>query len=154
MKWPDITKIKQDVKTLTTEIIELKKLKRKYDKLNYSYAYYDLQHDKRYWWRRITIESSASITDEMIKEQEVNYNKYWDCVRELHKKQYHIRHLFIVYGQIRGKTREQIEPKYAECKFYSYNIVTKHLVQGNDPIDKAYIWELKRDYLPQAEERP
>jgi hypothetical protein len=157
-----LKKIKSDLITLIKEVTELKKSKKTGDKFNHSY--WSLQYDKKHWWRRVPIpiwndgqkilvSSSASITDEMIKEQDENHKKYSLCVNELELKRFILRHLFIVYGHMRGKTRDQIEPKFSLKPGHNYNPVTKKYLTGDDPIDWSYIWELKKEYLPQAEER-
>lgn len=152
-----IYNIKQDMKNIAGRIKELKKIKYGYDKLNYCYPNGGLGYLKKWscfrtpfkiWYSGgwVELNKSTFITDEMVTEQNKNNNLYWDCLRELHYLQYEYRLLSIVYGQFRGKTREQMEPKF-NLRDTTINPITKKYVSGKDPVDWAYIDELKKSYL-------
>lgn len=152
-----IYKIKQDMKNIAGKIKELKKVKLSYDQLNYSYPNGGLGYAKK--WRNlrnpgrisfkdswIIIDNTTFITDEMVTMQDERNTLYWKCIGELHKLQYEYRLLSIVYGHFRGKTREQMEPKF-NLRDTTINPLTKKYVSGKDPIDWVYIQELKKHYL-------
>ena len=152
--------IKEELKTLAKEIGELKKLKNEYDRKNYSY--WDLPYLKKYNSKIYTpirifhngefysIASTASITDEMIKEQDTNHKLYSECVGKLNIAQYLYRHLSILYGMLRGKDRSVIERKWNIVP-YSYNYITKKPVYNSDPVDLAFIDYLRNEYNSKIE---
>jgi len=152
--------IKEELKNLAKELKELKKLKNEYDRKHYNY--WGLEYVKKYNERvyspirifhngeSLTITSSASITDDMIKEQNSNHKLYSECVGKLYVSRYLYRHLSIVYGHFRGRDRNIIEKKYTEVP-YSYNYITKKSVMGPDPVDWAFVWELKKEYISKME---
>lgn len=151
-----IYKIKQDLKRISERIKILKKTKLKYDQLNYCYPSLGLGFAKKYRNLRspgrvmyngswVEITNTTSITDDMVKEVDKNHDLYFSCLRELHELQYEYRLLSIVYGQFRGKTREQIEPHYEE-RVTTFNPLTRKYVFGKDPVDWIYIDELKKSY--------
>ena len=155
-----IRSIKEEIKILAEEITQLKKLKNDYDRKNYSY--WDLPYLKKYNSKiytpiRIfhngefyTITSVASITDEMLKEQDANHKLYSDCRSKLVVAQYMYRHLSILYGMFRGKDRSVIERKWNKVP-YSYNYITKKGVNSSDPVDWAFIDYLRNEYTSKLE---
>lgn len=60
-------------------------------------------------------------------------------------QQFLYRHLSIVYGLLRGKTREYMEPKWKENPS-PYNPITGKHIGGKDPIDWNFISELQKKY--------
>ncbi len=159
-----VNSIKVEIKNLAKEIKELKKLKNDYDRKNYSY--YGLSFVKKWsigFWPgglgviRIfhkgefyNITSSASITDDMIKEQDANHKLYRIACSSLEKAQYMYRHLSILYGMFRGKDRSVIEKKWNTVNT-NYNYITQKPVHSSDPIDWAFIDHMRNEYTSKLE---
>lgn len=73
-----------------------------------------------------------------FKDKNCSINAYSMMMSKLHYKQVAFRCYHIAYCELRGRTREQIEPKVREYNQIDYNSQKKI-----DQIKSDYAWEVK-----------